>query len=61
MLHEADLCPGCGHPMSESALHVYDVPSPSRCGACDAIQIASEKYEKSVRPGALRFGAVLKT
>jgi hypothetical protein len=60
-LYEADLCPDCRHPMSESTVSLYDVPEPSRCMACDAIEQARRKLEKDPRverASAFRFAAV---
>ncbi len=61
-LHEADLCPGCGHPMTETTDNLYEVPLPTRCMACDAIETVTEAgtYKNTTRPGALRFAAVVK-
>jgi hypothetical protein len=60
-LHEQDLCGGCGHPMSETSKNLYRVPEPSRCGACDALQMTEElgTYKKLQRPQTLRFSTEL--
>lgn len=57
-MYEDDLDPGCGHSMTEAATNLYDAPPPTRCMACDAIEQRTTDYEKAIRPGALRFGAV---
>lgn len=60
-MHEDDLCSGCGHPMSETARNIYSVPAPSRCGACDALQMTEDggTYKQLPRPQALRFSTTL--
>jgi hypothetical protein len=59
--YEDDLCGSCGHPMSETAKNIYSVPEPSRCGACDALQMTDEQgtYKQLPRPEALRFSTTL--
>lgn len=58
-VYEADLCAGCGHPMSESMDPAnerrYHAPPPHRCHACTAIELRSAEYEKAQQPRALRF------
>lgn len=65
--YEADLCPGCGQPLSESTdsshdpdnrhgTHRYDALDPVRCFACTALEAKVGAYEKSPSPRALRFG-----
>ncbi len=58
----ADLCPGCGQPLSESTAmedgvpaHRYVVDLPMRCHSCDELIKEQEKQEsrgKIVRPAA---------
>lgn len=67
VMYEADLCKGCGQPLSESTdplssahhpdgTHRYEVPDPSRCFSCDALEAKAEKYKESDNPSALKFG-----
>jgi hypothetical protein len=58
---KAELCPGCGLSTVETtamhdgdAVHVFTVPPPSRCHACDALIKAQEEDAKlpSKRPAA---------
>lgn len=66
-LYEADLCSGCGHPLSETTdpdadpsnregHHRYDALDPVRCFACDALAAKAKQYQESPAPQALRFG-----
>ena len=58
-------CSGCGHPLIESTDPAndgrYKVDSPTRCYACNALQVAFEKAkaEDYKHPAALRWGAHL--
>ena len=56
--HRADLH-SCGHPLSEStepsAKYVAELPT--RCYACDAIELKQEEYRDSPRPTALLWRA----
>lgn len=67
--YEADLCPGCGHPLSESTdrendpdnrhgSHRYDALDPVRCFACTVVEAKASAYAESRQPRALRFGTV---
>jgi hypothetical protein len=55
--YEADLCPGCHRPMSETTARenqkAYVAGAPIRCHCCTASQRAAEDYEKSPQPQAL--------
>lgn len=46
---EADTCPGCGEPLSESthrkAAGGYDVDGPDRCHACAALNAEQDKHK----------------
>ncbi len=56
-------CSGCGHPLIESTDPAnefrYRVDPPTRCHACDALQLAYEGAQRAPHPQALRFGAYL--
>ncbi|MFL6138798.1 MAG: hypothetical protein ACJ74O_13495 [Frankiaceae bacterium] len=56
---EADECPGCGEPLSESMAADsdgrYDAESAGRCHACDAIAIAAEAHTNAPRPWLRRW------
>lgn len=61
MEEQADRCPCCGLPLSETTAmkdgepaHVYTVPKPKRCYGCDALIEAQEEDAKmpSKREGA---------
>lgn len=47
--------------MSEAAHNLYEVPQPSRCGACDALAMSEEigTYKALPRPQSLRFSTAL--
>lgn len=51
----------CGHPLSETtdpaAEGRYVVDPPSRCHACDAIELKQDDYKDSKRPRALLWSA----
>lgn len=53
---EADTCPGCGQPLSESTdpdhEGGYEVPLPTRCHACTALHVHQDKYVES-KPGLM--------
>jgi hypothetical protein len=53
---EADTCPGCGQPLSESTdpdrEGGYEVPLPTRCHACTALHTHQDKYAES-KPGLM--------
>jgi hypothetical protein len=54
---EADVCPGCGHPLSETtdpdAEGGYEVEEPTRCHACTPLGKAHEVYKD--HPPGLHF------
>lgn len=58
---EADECPGCGHPLSESmavdADGRYVAEAAGRCHACDAVAIAAESATEAPRPHLRRWHA----
>lgn len=58
---EADTCPGCGLPLSETtdsdAEFGYWAPPPLRCHACTPVEHRRKEYADSPAPGALLFTA----
>lgn len=73
-LHEASLCPGCGHPLGESTSTEadpgnrdgawwYEAPKPVQCHACAAVAVRTKEFkdESEERRGTLRFYAEKKT
>lgn len=60
--NEADRCPGCGLPLSETTLTenegAYEAPPPTRCHACTSLEHRKSEYTES--PPGLLFGVYLK-
>jgi hypothetical protein len=59
---EADLCNGCGQPLSETTLREafdgYDVPDPHACQGCKALIAQQKEYAASESMPAYRFRVV---
>ena len=60
--YEADLCQGCGQPMTESMdpenERGYVAPPPHRCHACTAVAARAEEYREVPHAHqVLRFNA----
>lgn len=57
--YEADLCDGCGQPLSQTmapgADESYWAETVGRCHACDAIGAAAEGRTNTIRPHLLRW------
>ncbi len=55
--YEADLCPGCKQPLTETAAHAnmgrYAADLAIRCHRCTATEIARKIYEESPQAAAL--------
>lgn len=53
---EADTCPGCGQPLSQSTLPAaegeYEVPAPTRCHCCTTLHVHQERYAEA-KPGLM--------
>lgn len=61
--YERQLCQGCGKALTETTkpehYGAYRAGLPQRCHACTAIYEASERYEETAHPEALKFSADL--
>lgn len=59
---EADRCPGCGLPLSETTdpdnEGMYEAPPPTRCHACTPLEYRKGEYKES--PPGLLFRALRK-
>jgi MinD superfamily P-loop ATPase len=61
---EADLCDGCGQPLSETtrreAFEGYEVPDPAACQGCKALitKQTSDEYAESKYLPAFRWGLI---
>lgn len=68
MAYEADICPDCGQPLSETTaaehgrpLHTYSVDLPDVCGGCAAISRDLPEYDDDDRRRAMKFRVVRDT
>lgn len=63
-VYEADLCPGCQQPLSETTKlenqFKYQAQPAVRCHYCTASAIGAEQYQESPQPGALLIPVELK-
>lgn len=64
-MYEADLCPGCSQPMSETTKRenegLYVAERAIRCHWCTASHMASEMYAESPQPRALFVPVTLRS
>jgi superfamily II helicase len=56
-VYESELCPGCGHPMSETMApeneFQYKADLPFRCHRCTTTELAMERYQEHPAASAL--------
>jgi hypothetical protein len=64
-LYEADLCPGCRHPLSETTKPenegLYRPLAPIRCHRCTASSMGADRYADSPHASALLLSVELLT